>query len=385
MLNRRSGKTVRCAAVASLAVCFVWLFSAFGTTQENDRGSLETKLQEVERQKGRVKEKLRETKKQQRDVLTQIRQVDYTLDKIGDDMDYTRARLSETNSSLSRCEKHLAEATGDLNDRRALLARRLRCAYEHGSSNLVCFLLDADDTWDILARSYYLSRIVRADGRLLDQIEEKRRELDSVRLDLNEKKAQAEAFERRLGSKQEEQRAQRRSKQQLLSRLKTQRAVAEAALAELERESQEIEAEIQALTATKAGQERFRNPWAGGFIRPLPGPVTSGFGMRMHPILKVRKMHTGVDLDGDTGDPIRAAAGGTVIIAETKKGYGKTVVIDHGGGITTLYGHCSKLLVSVGQEVKQGEVIAEVGSTGLATGPHLHFEKRINGKPVNPL
>lgn len=384
-MNRQQGTTRHAAAIIGLAFCFVLLFSAFGTTQQRDRDDLETRLEEVERQKGHVKEKLRETKKQQRDVLSQIRQVDHTLDRIEGDMTYTRSRLSETEGSLAACREDLAGATRDLNERSDLLSRRLRCAYQRGTTCLVSFLLDSEDTWDVLARSYYLARLVRSDSRLLDEIDKKRQELETTRLELNEKKAKVEAFQLRLGSKEKEQRAQRRSKQQLFSRLKSERGLAEAALAQLEQESREIEAQIQALSATAAGQERLRNPWTGSFIRPVPGQMTSGFGMRRHPILRVRKMHTGVDLDGDTGDPILAAAGGTVIIAEHKRGYGKTVVIDHGGGVTTLYGHCSKLLASVGQEVKQGHVIAEVGSTGLSTGSHLHFEKRINGKPVNPL
>jgi murein DD-endopeptidase MepM/ murein hydrolase activator NlpD len=108
--------------------------------------------------------------------------------------------------------------------------------------------------------------------------------------------------------------------------------------------------------------------------------------MRMHPILRKYKMHTGIDIDADKGDSIIAANKGTVIIAKyDRNGYGNMIVIDHGGGITTLYGHASKLLVSVGDEVNAGQVIAKVGSTGLSTGPHLHFEVRVDGTPKNPL
>lgn len=384
-VSRSKGTTANTGAIIGLAFCFVWLFSAFATTQQADREGLETRLEDVERQKGEVQAGLRETKQKQRGVLTQIRQVDRDLDKIEDDLTYTRGRLSQTQESLSSCKENLAAAQADLADRRGLLGRRLRSAYEHGTTSLVCFLLDSQDAWDVLARSYYLSRVVRSDSDLVDRIDEKRRELEATRLELTEKKAKVEAYQRRLGYKEEERHAQRRSKQQLLSRLKNERALAEAALAQLEQESREIEAQIQALSATAAGQERLKKPWTGGFVRPIAGPITSGFGMRIHPILRVRKMHTGVDIGAPTGTQIHAAAGGTVIIAEHKGGYGKTVVIDHGGGITTLYGHCSRLLVSVGQEVQQGQAIAEVGSTGLSTGPHLHFEKRINGKPVSPL
>lgn len=117
---------------------------------------------------------------------------------------------------------------------------------------------------------------------------------------------------------------------------------------------------------------------------PVQGPIVSGFGMRMHPILGYARMHNGVDFDANTGTSIRACTAGTVVLASWQGGYGNTVVIDHGGGMATVYAHQSRLAVGLGQRVGNGAVIGSVGSTGLATGPHLHFEVRIFGNPVNP-
>jgi murein DD-endopeptidase MepM/ murein hydrolase activator NlpD len=122
----------------------------------------------------------------------------------------------------------------------------------------------------------------------------------------------------------------------------------------------------------------------GGWRRPANGRLSSRYGMRYHPILRRRKLHTGDDIAAGYGSSIKAAKGGRVLYSGWKKGYGNTVIIDHGDGVTTLYGHASKLDVKAGQPVKGGQTIANVGSTGYSTGPHLHFEVRKNGKPINP-
>lgn len=124
---------------------------------------------------------------------------------------------------------------------------------------------------------------------------------------------------------------------------------------------------------------------SGPFVRPVPGPITSPFGPRRHPILDYVKMHTGVDMAAPLGQNIRAAASGRVIHADVYGGYGSTVIIDHGAGLATLYAHQSRLEVRYGDSVDTGEIIGQAGATGLATGPHLHFEVRLNGRPVDPI
>lgn len=125
-------------------------------------------------------------------------------------------------------------------------------------------------------------------------------------------------------------------------------------------------------------------PARSGLVRPVPSAVTSGYGNRIHPIYGDERLHTGWDMNGAMGSPIVAAASGTVIFAGVKGGYGNTIMIDHGGGMVTLYAHQSQFAVGYGQQVSAGQVIGYVGSTGDSTGPHLHFEVRINGTPVNP-
>ncbi len=151
----------------------------------------------------------------------------------------------------------------------------------------------------------------------------------------------------------------------------------EGEITALAREEASIKSKIRAAsepTGTKPGQ----------LVRPVPGAISSGFGPRVHPILGTMRMHNGVDMNASQGDAIKAAAAGRVILAGVKGGFGNTIMIDHGGGMVTLYAHQSRIGASVGQKVTAGETIGYIGSTGLSTGPHLHFEVRINGVPKNP-
>lgn len=167
-------------------------------------------------------------------------------------------------------------------------------------------------------------------------------------------------------------------KAELLAKVEARIEEFEGELAAFEREEASIRARIAAAAAPTVVTT------STGRARPVPGAVSSGFGMRVHPILGTSRMHNGWDMNAAHGDPIRAYNSGRVILAGPKGGYGNTVMIDHGGGVVTLYAHQSKMAVSNGDSVEMGQVIGYIGSTGLSTGPHLHFEIRINGTPVDP-
>jgi murein DD-endopeptidase MepM/ murein hydrolase activator NlpD len=214
-------------------------------------------------------------------------------------------------------------------------------------------------------------------------------------------RAELEGTRAELAAVQEQAAAEQANQQALLGTVQTQRQAWEARVGELEAESARIaallaEAERQRTAAAAAASGRSGGGSSAGppppaslstpFSNPLARMViVSGFGYRIHPIYGTSRLHTGIDLDGDTGDPIYAAGAGVVLSAGWRGGYGNCVIIDHGGGYGTLYAHMSSIAVGTGQTVRQGDRIGAIGSTGASTGPHLHFEVRIYGQPVDPV
>jgi murein DD-endopeptidase MepM/ murein hydrolase activator NlpD len=212
-------------------------------------------------------------------------------------------------------------------------------------------------------------------------------------------RAELEGARAELAAVQQQAAAEEASRQALLGTVHAQRQAWEARVAELEAESRRIAELLAAAERQRAAAAAASRGGGGGgggppppasLSTPLSNPlprmvITSGFGWRRHPIYGSSRLHAGLDLDGDTGDPIYAAGGGVVVSAGWRGGYGNCVIIDHGGGFATLYGHMSSIGVSTGQVVSQGTGIGAIGSTGASTGPHLHFEVRIHGEPVNPV
>ncbi len=372
-----------------LGVLLVMLLLCVPTGAQQDKAQQRQKLQrelqslqgEIGKLRGAIAQKRREERKVRRDLET----LDKQITEVSARLRTTRDRLAAARREQAELAKQLEQLTQRLRQREQLLAQRLRAAYKYRSVSFLTMLVSARSISELNSRSYVFRQIVKTDRALLDQVRADQAAVAQAKARMDATVRRIAGLEADLREQQSELTTAQAEKTELLKDISRQRALYEQQLAELEAESRAIARRLRALMETPSGRARAEQPWSGRFVRPVDGNIVSGYGMRVHPIFRVRKMHTGIDIAAPHGTPIRAADAGVVVEAGYIRGYGYTVIIDHGGGVATLYAHCSAILVAVGQEVQQGQVIARVGSTGYSTGPHLHFEVRINGEPVNPV
>lgn len=349
--------------------------------------ALEVRRQQLER----LLEKLTHSRRQLQDVRRREHRVLGELESIDRSREATERRLAELSAELTR-SRTAAQATATqlsvterrLGEQRARLSGRLRDIYKYGRTGYVDLLLGSDDISEFLTRWHFISTIVGADGRLIvdyaDDIEEYRALVVSLRRE-QERLAGVGA---QTAARRREILVQEDTKRAALNRLQRERAAYEEMVRELEEDSRELEVLIRRNQSTASGRSVAMARTLAGFVWPSRGVFTSGFGIRRHPLFGIRRMHTGQDIAAPYGSPVQAAADGRVIYTGWFGGYGKIVLLDHGGGLSTLYAHLSGILTSEGASVRRGQVIGRVGSTGYSTGPHVHFEIRVNGTPIDP-
>ena len=254
----------------------------------------------------------------------------------------------------------------------------------HGQLSYLEVITGAKSFSDFANRLELLKRIIHSDFNLIQEIQKQKALIEAKKDQLQQKKNKLDALAEEAQQAESQIRTKKEEQQQVMNDAKRQKDAAVAMEADLIAESNNVRQLIQARSGSvQAGGTIVHG--SGAFIWPCNGPITSPFGYRTHPIFGTTIYHAGIDIGVDYGTPIHAADSGTVILAGWCGGYGNAVIIDHGNGLQTLYGHNTSVAVSEGQAVSQGEVIAYAGSTGYSTGPHCHFEVRENGEAVDPM
>ena len=317
--------------------------------------------------------------------LQQIQELNNNITQYETEINNYNSQIVSLQDSITSTEEEIQKAQENYDKQKQLLDDRLITMYEAGSTEYLDVVLSSKNITDFLSTYYLLSILTSNNVDFLDTIQKQKQTIEDEKKKLEEQKQQIDT------AKQEKEKASiilqntKVMKDSYTAQLTDQEKQIQSEIDAYQAQLNQIESEIQSITANYL----IINPnYIGGEMQwPLPGytKLSSTFKMRVHPITGVYKLHTGIDIPAPIGTNFLAANDGIVVKAEYNTAYGNMVMIDHGGGVSTLYAHGDKIMVTVGQQVKKGDVVLLVGETGYATGPHGHFEVRINGSPVDPL
>lgn len=350
-----------------------------------------TELNELQEKKTNIQTQIDESKKELTDVTDELTENLKQIQKLDESIESSEETLNEVNQKISELEKEIEtielenlKVTQKYEIQKQLLDMRLVAIYEAGNTTYLDVVLGSKSVSDFISTYFLLSELASYDVDLLDQIDKEKKKIEEKNAQIETSKAQLEAQRRNAQKTQITLSNTKLLRENYMLRLSEEEQLIQAKIDEYNTQINQVETEIRSL----AKIINFGEDYNGGPMQwPIAGhyTITSNYGMRVHPITGVYKLHTGVDISAGIGTNFTAIANGVVVKAEFNTAYGNMVIIDHGGGVQTLYAHGSEIVATLGQEIQAGDVVLKVGSTGYSTGPHAHFEIRINGSPMNPL
>lgn len=370
-------------AVALLAMWLALLpvYAGLGTASAVDDkraelSDVQRQMQEMETRRAAAREKADAASSSLSEVVSQ-------LSELQEESNALQAKSDKLQASIDDNSARLEQKKQELEQRMKIYKKRLRNIYISGQVNYLDVLLGAKDFSDFASRMYLLQKIISSDIAMLDEIKKATDEINARQTQLAAEMKEIKTTQAELDEKKAKVDAMRQQRAQILY----------AAQEEQQQSDYEYE---RLLALSESIASMLRNMESGGgyensaggtgqFMWPCQGEITSYYGWRTHPIFGTTKYHSGMDIAVDYGTPIHAADSGTIVYSGWLGGYGNCIMIDHGGGLVTLYGHNQSLNVSEGQYVNKGTVVAYAGSTGWSTGPHCHFEVRLHGELTEPL
>ena len=404
---KKQGLKIRAALfLVTAALASSPVLTSVAAATKKDVSSAKDKKSALEQEKKKTEEAIKSLQGLKSNTESYVKELDTKMNDLQSQVTKLENNISSKQKSIDETAVKLEEAQKTEKKQYASMKMRIKYMYEKGDSSYLNLLLEARSLSELLNRAEYVSKISEYDRKMLDQyvatkesIADSKKKLETEKAELQEMKTQTEA-------KQDSVQLLLNEKNKELQNVNAQIKAQEAKIAQMEAEIKKKEAEE---AAKKAAEEAARKAAAAGKTNnstakgntgsttttstgssslrwpcPASGRITSGFGKRKSPTAGASSNHKGIDISASTGSSIVAAAGGTVSIATYSYSAGNYVVVNHGNGLSTVYMHCSQLLVSAGDTVKAGQTIAKVGSTGYSTGSHLHFAVRKNGSYVNP-
>jgi murein DD-endopeptidase MepM/ murein hydrolase activator NlpD len=381
-----------------LALGLLFAAPAAGDQIEDEKAAVDARIAALQAEIDAAKAREGVLTSQLSSVVSELEAAQSAVDRAEGALDVLEAELATEQARLDRLTKRLRAQTRRLKeleeeyrDAVSILEARVRAIYIEEAPDVLSFLVSASSFDDLIDNYEFLERIGVQDKRIARQVERAKTKAAAERRATAATRRLTAASVSVITARTVEARGVRDELAVSRDTLLSARRLKASALASSRESRAEYLAEVEALAAQSAalaaairdaqagGSNGSGTPSAAGLVWPVSGPVVSGYGMRWG------RMHEGIDIAAGLGTPIRAAAAGTVIHAGWLGGYGNLVVLDHGDGLATAYAHASAILVGVGQSVAQGQTLSLVGSTGNSTGPHLHFEVRVNGSAVDPL
>ena len=363
-----------------LILLIVTIISIFPVNAGGSIADLRYKQQQIENEIKEIRQKADALKGEKKTIEAEIQILDSDLRALTLEIQKQEVQKEEMNMRIAESEQKIVDLIDEIDENNELLEERLRAMYINGTGGYLEVILKAENLIDALTRMDMIQLIVKSDVDLLKTINEQKTQVEELKVEQETRRHELTAIINDLSSKQNEVLVASRSKENYMVSLQDNIEEILRQEAAMEEQSKQIERDI--LAAQRAVE------YAGGeLLYPLPGHyrITSPYGGRSHPITGVWSNHGGTDIWAPYGTNILSSNDGVVIFAGYHYSYGNYIIVDHGGGIATLYAHCSKLLAWEGQAVTKGEAIAQIGSTGESTGNHLHYEVRVNGVRQNPM
>ena len=359
--------------IISICIC---AFAEDITGLQTESNELTEQINEANNQLKAVQDKLSKEMEELQQLDEQIAQSQIEYDDINTQVEDLMKQIEENEEKLDKTQK-------EFDNLQSLLDERLLATYKTPRLGYLQTILTADSITDMLSKYYNLKQLMEYDQKLIETVKQQKQEIETTKQILADKKKQVVADKQTQQKKAQVLSNTKKTREYYLSKLTDEERQLQSKIDEYNLQVAEIEAEIKMLALNSISSDYI----GGAMLWPVPGytRLTSLYGMRVHPITGAYKLHTGIDISAPLGTSFIAAANGIVTKATYNTAYGNMVIIDHGGGVQTLYAHGDEILVQLGQTVSAGTEVLKVGSTGYSTGPHAHFEIRINGQTVNPL
>ncbi len=364
-------------------LCSTIVFTATVALATDAATDLQNKQKEVQEQINQTNEELSELKLDITENLEQVQKLDEKIATAEAELAETAEKVEILQTTIAQLEEEQQKEQEKYDKQKEIFEQRVVALYEAGDTQYIDIVLKSTSLTDFLSSYYVLSEIAEYDSEMLNEIGERKHNIENTKEKLEKEKKEVATIIEKQTRTSKVLTATKELRESYISKLSTQEQETQNKLDEYNNVLREVNSQLVELA-----KQGIDTVYIGGELAwPVPGytKISSPYGMRTHPITKVYKLHTGVDISAPMGANFVAANDGIVVKAEYNVAYGKMVVIDHGGGISTLYAHGSEFLVKAGDQVKRNQAVLKVGSTGYSTGPHAHFEVRKNGVVTSPM